>query len=132
MVIADSAPSIGLAFAAGLVSFLSPCVLPLVPVTSPPCAASRPASARVTRRAAARCWSRAGLFVLTFSAIFIVLGMSATGVGSTCPTTATLEKVAGIAIIAMGVFFLLALFIPLFNREWHVDALASARAAAGR
>ena len=42
-----------------------------------------------------------------------------------CRTTAqTLEKVAGIAIIAMGVLFLLALVVPLLNREWHVDALA--------
>src|SRR4029450_418573 len=35
----------------------------------------------------------------------------------------TLEKLSGIAIMLMGAFFVLALFVPLLNREWHMDAL---------
>ena len=72
--------------------------------------------------------ARAGLFVLTFSAIFILLGMTATGLGQTLTENrSTLEKVAGIAIIAMGVLFVLALFVPMLNREWHVDSHHAAR-----
>ena len=35
----------------------------------------------------------------------------------------TLEKIAGITIIVMGVLFVIAMFVPMLNREWHVDAL---------
>ena len=132
LVIADSAPSIGLAFAAGLVSFLSPCVLPLVPgYLSTVCGLSA-GELRSTRDVQLRgVLTRAALFILAFSAIFILLGMTATGIGSALSDNReTLEKVAGVAIIAMGVFFLLALVVPRLNREWHVDALAQ-RAGSG-
>ena len=50
--------------------------------------------------------------------------MTATALGQTLiDNLETLEKFAGVAIIAMGVFFVLALFVPLLNREWHPDAL---------
>ena len=50
--------------------------------------------------------------------------MTATAIGQTLnDNLETLEKIAGIAIIAMGVFFVLALFIPVLNRDWHPDAL---------
>jgi cytochrome c-type biogenesis protein len=132
LVIADSAPSIGLAFAAGLASFLSPCVLPLVPGYLSTVCGLTPGELRASRDVQMRAvLMRAGLFVLTFSAIFILLGMSATGIGSTLSDNRqTLEKVAGVAIIAMGVLFLLALFVPMLNREWRIDALAQ-RAGSG-
>jgi cytochrome c-type biogenesis protein len=120
-----SAPSIFLAFAAGLVSFLSPCVLPLVPGYLSTVCGLTPSQLRGARGAALRVVAvRAGLFILTFSTIFILLGMTATGIGSALADNRTaLEKVAGVAIIAMGVFFVLALFVPLLNREWHPEAL---------
>jgi cytochrome c-type biogenesis protein len=132
LVIADSTPSIGLAFAAGLASFISPCVLPLVPGYLSTVCGLTPGELRGSRGAQLRVvLVRSGLFILTFSAIFILLGMTATGIGSTLSDNRqTLEKVAGIAIIAMGVLFLLALFVPLLNREWHVDALTQ-RAGSG-
>jgi cytochrome c-type biogenesis protein len=119
------APSIFLAFAAGLVSFLSPCVLPLVPGYLSTVCGLQPSQLKVARRTALRVVVvRAGLFILTFSAIFILLGMTATGIGQTlADSRTTLEKVAGVAIIAMGVFFVVALFVPLLNKEWHPDAL---------
>jgi cytochrome c-type biogenesis protein len=118
-------PSILLAFAAGLVSFLSPCVLPLVPgYLSAVCGLS-PSELEGTRGNALRpVLIRAGLFIGTFSLIWILLGMTATAIGDTLnDNLETLEKIAGIAIIAMGVFFLLALFIPVLNRDWHPDVL---------
>jgi cytochrome c-type biogenesis protein len=120
-----SAPSVFLAFAAGLVSFISPCVLPLVPgYLSTVCGLS-PDELRDTSGVALRgVLARAGMFVLTFSAIFILLGMSATGLGQTLSDhRSTLEKIAGVAIIAMGVLFLASLFMPLLNKEWHVESL---------
>ena len=132
-VIADSsAPGIGLAFAAGLVSFLSPCVLPLVPGYLSTVCGLTPGELSSTRGDQLRgVLVRSGLFVGTFSAIFILLGMTATGIGSALSDNRqTLEKVAGIAIIAMGVLFLLALFVPMLNRDWRVQGLAE-RAGSG-
>jgi cytochrome c-type biogenesis protein len=123
--VAGEAPSIFLAFAAGLVSFVSPCVLPLVPgYLSTVCGLS-PEEMRSPRTAMRGVLARAALFVLTFTVIFVLLGMTATGIGDAlADSRATLEKVAGVAIIAMGVLFLLALFVPMLNREWRIDALA--------
>jgi len=75
LVIADSTPSIGLAFAAGLASFLSPCVLPLVPGYLSTVCGLTPGELRATRGAQLRgVVTRSGLFILTFSAIFVLLG----------------------------------------------------------
>jgi len=119
-------PSVLLAFAAGLVSFVSPCVLPLVPgylaTISGLSAEELRGSSGAQLRAVVL---RAALFILTFSAIFIALGMTATGLGRTLTDhRQTLENIAGIAIIVMGAFFVLALFVPMLNREWRIDALA--------
>ena len=132
LVIADSTPSIGLAFVAGLASFLSPCVLPLVPGYLSTVCGLTPGELRATRGAQLRAVvTRSGLFILTFSAIFILLGMTATGLGSVLSDNRqTLERIAGVAIIAMGALFLLALFVPVLNREWRIDALAQ-RAGSG-
>ena len=121
-----------LAFAAGLVSFLSPCVLPLVPGYLSTVCGLTPDELRAPRAVQRRgVLARSGLFILTFSVIFVLLGMTATGVGDLLSNNRqTLEKIAGIAIIAMGVLFLAALFVPMLNREWHVDTLAQ-RAGSG-
>jgi cytochrome c-type biogenesis protein len=71
------------------------------------------------------------LFVASFSAIFVILGLTATGIGSTLQDHRNvLNKVAAALIIAMGVFFVAALFVDRLNREWHVEALL-ARAGKG-
>jgi cytochrome c-type biogenesis protein len=120
----DPAAGIGVltALAAGIISFLSPCVLPLVPgylsaVTGVSVAELEKANWR-------RVLVPSLLFVASFSAIFILLGLAATGIGSTLKDhQLLLEKIAAWVIIAMGVFFVSALFIPQFNREWHVEGL---------
>jgi cytochrome c-type biogenesis protein len=64
------------------------------------------------------------LFVASFSAIFILLGMTATGIGSALQDhKELLTKISGALIIFMGVLFVSSLFITRLNREWHVDAL---------
>jgi cytochrome c-type biogenesis protein len=120
-------PSVFLAFAAGFVSFVSPCVLPLVPGYLSTVCGLTPSELQGARGAALRSvLLRAGLFILTFTLIFVLLGMTATSLGSTlADSRSTLEKVAGITIIAMGALFLLALIVPALNRDWHPDALMS-------
>ena len=123
----DPANGVGipLALAAGLVSFLSPCVLPLVPGYISAVSGVTPDQAR-TAGGARRVLVPSLLFVLSFSTIFILLGLSATGLGSLIrDNEELLTKVSAALIVAMGVIFVLSLFVTRFNREWHVDALLS-------
>jgi cytochrome c-type biogenesis protein len=127
----DPAAGVGVlaALAAGTVSFLSPCVLPLVPGYLSAVAGLDP---REVEQAG---WRRvllpSLLFIAAFSAIFIVLGLTATGIGRALQDNRELlNKVAGIVIIAMGVLFVAGMFVVRLNREWHIDALAK-RAGTG-
>ena len=122
----DPAAGVGLLTAlwAGVVSFLSPCVLPLVPGYL-----SAVTGVSVTELEDAG-WRRvlvpSLLFVASFSAIFIILGLTATGLGSTLNEHRDLlEKVSAGLIILMGVVFVSAPFVPILSREWHVDSLIS-------
>ena len=120
----DPASGVGVltALAAGLVSFLSPCVLPLVPGYLS--AVTGVSVADLERASWRRVLVPSLLFVASFSAIFVLLGLTATGLGSTLQSHRDLlNKVAAALIIALGVFFIAAPFIPRLNREWHVDAL---------
>ena len=107
---------------AGAVSFLSPCVLPLVPGYL---SAVTGVSARDLEDSSWRTViPPALLFIASFSTIFIILGLSATGISQALRTNIeTLNKVAGILIIVMGFFFVATLFITRLNAEWRVDAL---------
>jgi cytochrome c-type biogenesis protein len=71
------------------------------------------------------------LFIASFSAIFIALGVTATGVGDLLrENRELLNKIAGAVIVAMGVLFVAAMFVTRLNREWHVEGLL-ARAGSG-
>lgn len=124
-VVSDPASGVGIpvAVAAGLVSFLSPCVLPLVPGYISAVAGVAPGEAR-GRADARRVLLPSLLFVLSFSAIFVLLGLGATAIGSALNThRATLEKVSAALIVAMGLFFVAAPFVTRLNREYHVGGL---------
>jgi cytochrome c-type biogenesis protein len=63
--------------------------------------------------------------------MFVLLGMTATGLGSALTDHRdTLNHVAGALIVLMGIFFVLTPFVPRFNREWRPEALI-ARAGSG-
>jgi len=48
------------------------------------------------------------------------LGVGATGVGQTLQAhRATLEKVAAVVIVMLGIVFVTARFVPAMNREWR-------------
>jgi cytochrome c-type biogenesis protein len=120
----DPAAGVGIfaALAAGIVSFLSPCVLPLVPGYLS--AVTGVSASELDDAGWRRVLGPSLLFVASFSAIFIALGLTATGLGSTLQDhKELLTKISGVLIIAMGVLFVGSLFITRLNREWHVDAL---------
>ena len=127
----DPASGVGIlaALGAGLVSFLSPCVQPLVPgYLSAVTGVSVGELDHAERR---RVLVPSLVFVASFSTIFILLGLTATAIGQALQDHRdTLEKVAGAVIVAMGVLFVASLFVTRLNREWHVDALM-ARAGKG-
>ena len=119
------------AFAVGFVSFISPCVLPLVPGYLSAVSGVSLAEMKSGERSLPRILLPSIVFCLSFTAVFVALGMTATGLGSTLQNErGTLDKVAGLVIIALGVFFVLTPFIPRLNREWRPDALIS-RAGSG-
>lgn len=114
--------SIFAALAAGVVSFLSPCVLPLVPGYLS--AVSGVSAAELDSAGWRRILGPSLLFVASFSTIFILLGLTATGLGSALQDhQQLLTKISAALIVAMGVLFVASLFVTRLNREWHVDGL---------
>ena len=123
------------AFLAGLVSFLSPCVLPLIPgyisfisglslqELRTPAAASQ-----ATRRAfLSSVW-----FVLGFSAVFIALGASATALGSLLlQKLSALRIAAGVVIILFGLHLTGIFRIPFLQYEKKVEIRQRPLTAAG-
>jgi cytochrome c-type biogenesis protein len=100
--------SVPIATVAGVVSFASPCVLPLVPgflgyVTGLTGASGGGSRVGVRGRTVAG----AALFVAGFSAVFVVIGFAAGGLGASLTGySGTLTRVLGVAVIAMGLIFL--------------------------
>jgi cytochrome c-type biogenesis protein len=124
--VTDPAAGVGVlaAMAAGTVSFLSPCVLPLVPGYLSTVVGVAPAD--LERVGARRVLLPSLAFVASFSLIFILLGLGATTVGSALRAHHdTLDKVAAALIVALGAYFVLSAFVAGLNREWHVERLLS-------
>lgn len=110
--------AIPVAFSAGLVSFLSPCVLPLVPGYISAVAGVTPDEIR-----ARRVIGPSLAFIASFSFIFIVLGLLGQEALRGALKGPTALKVCGVLIIAMGVLFVLSPLIPRLAKEWHVGSL---------
>ena len=116
--------SIAVAFAAGLLSFLSPCVLPLVPaylgqLTAVAVAASPAGGGRTvpSRWVAVR---HALAYVLGFGAVFTLLGVTATfAAAGLSPYLGLLREVGGAILIVMGLNLAGALRIPALDRTWR-------------
>ncbi len=115
-----------LAFLAGLLSFISPCVLALVPVYVAFLgeSAAIPTTAAATHGASTATASRnaalvpALLFVLGFSLLFIALGTSVGLLGSALFRFSEARIVAGLAVIGIGVLTT-GLFGPILDR-WRI------------
>jgi cytochrome c-type biogenesis protein len=113
--------SIPAALVAGLVSFLSPCVLPLVPpylIYLTGATVEHVAHDEAVSSSKRAVMMSAVMFVLGFSTIFVALGASASLIGGLIRAwSAELSIVAGIVIIVMGLHFLGLTRIGLLMRE---------------
>ena len=121
----DTATGVGipLALAAGLVSFLSPCVLPIVPGYLSTVIGVTPNDLK-DGVGVKRVLVPSLMFIASFSLIFILLGLSATVIGSTLNDhKQMLERIGGGVIIVLGLIFLASPFVRLLNREWHSESL---------
>ena len=117
--------TVAAAFGAGLLSFLSPCVLPLVPpylVYMTGSSLERLADAEPEPRVRREAVAAALLFVLGFSTVFVTLGASASAVGALLHAYSyVLGKIAGVVIIIMGLHFLGLTPIAWLMREKRVQ-----------
>lgn len=113
--------SIPAALAAGIISFLSPCVLPLVPpylIYLTGATIEHVANDEESRASKRAVMLSALVFVLGFSTVFVALGASASLIGGLIRAWSTqLSIVAGIAIILMGLHFLGLTRIGFLMRE---------------
>jgi len=109
------------ALLAGMLSFLSPCVLPLVPpylVYLTGTSLERFADAETEPQVRRETLTAAALFVIGFATIFVALGASASVIGAVLRTYSnTLGLVAGVGIIVMGLHFLGITPIAFLMRE---------------
>jgi cytochrome c-type biogenesis protein len=96
------------AFGGGIISFASPCVLPLVPAyLSIVTGLEASEVQRGAREHLARVARDTGLFVIGFSAVFVMLGLSATTVGRTVfRNKVLLTRASGVVVVAMALFLL--------------------------
>jgi len=109
--------SLLIAFTAGLLSFLSPCVLPLVPVYLASLCGPEIFDAKVSRRRFP-VFLHSFSFVIGFSIVFTILGAGAGLAGFIISShLALIRQIAGILLIAFGFFLLAALKIPWLNYE---------------
>ncbi|HEX77910.1 MAG TPA: cytochrome c biogenesis protein CcdA [Dehalococcoidia bacterium] len=112
--------SLLIAFGAGIASFLSPCILPLVPVYLANMAGS---SAVVGDSAVGYrgTFYHALLFVVGFSVVFIALGAAAGWLGAVLSAhMGLLRKMAGALLIVLGLHLMGAIKIPFLYRERRI------------
>jgi cytochrome c-type biogenesis protein len=124
VIAADSVDATVLAaFGVGFISFVSPCVLPLVPGYLSTISGVSFADLQ-EGRGRTKVLGPALLFCLAFTGMFVALGMTATGLGQTLNDhRALLREISGVVIALMGVLFIATLFIPMLNREWRPEEL---------
>jgi cytochrome c-type biogenesis protein len=117
------------AFLAGLISFVSPCVLPLVPpylcylagTTMEEASAAKLGDRQIRRRVLLAAVG----FVLGFATVFVMLGAAASVIGQVLrENLSILGMIAGIVIIVMGLHFLGVFRIPLMYREARIQSRA--------
>lgn len=109
--------SLVVAFSAGLLSFFSPCVLPLVPAYIANLAGSTAIDSGA-RKSYLPTLFHSLFFVLGFAFIFVLLGASAGLIGNVINAyTHLLRQIAGALIILFGIFLIAAYKLPWLNYE---------------
>jgi cytochrome c-type biogenesis protein len=118
--------SVLIAFSAGVLSFVSPCVLPLVPsyVTYITGATFKDLTDQeVRKKLRRRTVAHSVLFILGFSMVFMLMGASASYLGQLLSRyQAWVTRIGGILIILLGIHFVLQIFPFLqFERRIHFE-----------
>src|SRR3954454_12947527 len=110
--------AIPVALVAGLVSFFSPCVIPLLP--GYPSYATGLSGADLEQARRGRMLAGAVLFVLGFSVVYVLLGWVSGSVGGwLVEWRSQLEIVLGILTILLGLSF--AGLVPFLQRDWRLQ-----------
>ena len=118
-------PSLPIAFVAGILSFLSPCVLPLVPSYLAYVGGSADAKRRVLI-------SNSLFFIAGFSLIFIALGASASLLGAVLRAhQSTLAFVGGLLVIFFGLVMLGVIRLPWVYRDTRPQFTGDSRTPIG-
>jgi cytochrome c-type biogenesis protein len=110
------------AFGGGIVSFLSPCVLPIVPACLSVVTGLDISEAEDRRRHLARVARDTLLFVAGFGTVFVLLALTATAVGRSLFDNKLLAlRVSGGVVVAMGTLLLVSLVVrsSVLSREWR-------------
>jgi len=129
---ASLAPALTVAGAAGVLSFLSPCVLPIVPPYLAFMAGATMDAALDEREARRRTLGAAVFFVLGLSTVFLMLGLAASAVGRLLLAhQREMAMVAGGVIVLFGLHFLGVFRIPLLEREARIDVKGGGGTALG-
>ena len=111
------------ALLAGLISFLSPCVLPIVPPYLAYMSGMTISDMQGTGSARARVTLAALFFVLGLSTIFVLLGFTASWLGMFfLQNQLLLAQISGVVVIVFGLHFLGVFRIPFLDREARMDA----------
>jgi cytochrome c-type biogenesis protein len=110
------------AFGAGLVTFLSPCVLPLIPGYVAFMTGMSTSEVADENRSVSAVLAPALLFVLGFSLVFVALGASASAAGSFLTSNKQMfERIAGALILLLGFFMLGIVRLPWLYGEARFD-----------
>ncbi len=121
--------TLSLAFLAGLLSFASPCVLPLVPAYMGYLGGTAVMSGQEegARRETARVFFHSLLFVLGFGLVFVLLGASATFIGRFLfDSSILLRRVGGVLLVVFGMRLMA---IGWSQRRWIAAAIVVALAS---
>jgi cytochrome c-type biogenesis protein len=116
-------PAMFVALLAGVVSFLSPCVLPIVPPYLAYMSGMTVSEIQGDDRAArAKVGLAALFFVLGLSTVFVLLGFTASWLGSFfLQNQILLARASGVVVIIFGLHFLSVFRIPFLDREARMD-----------
>ena len=115
-------PAIFVALAAGIISFLSPCVLPIVPPYLAFMSGVSIAEMEAGGRARLRAFTAALFFVLGLSTVFVLLGFTASWLGMFfLQNQILLARISGVVVIVFGLHFLHVFRITFLDREARIE-----------
>lgn len=115
-------PAMAVALVAGFISFLSPCVLPIVPPYLAYMSGVSLSDMENVARGRQRAVISALFFVLGLSTVFLILGFTASAFGAFFLQNQTLfAQVSGVVVIIFGLHFLNVFRIPFLDQEARLD-----------